>query len=824
MLCMLLIASCAIYGQSTPTVTYTVKGTLIDSLTLESEPYATIKIVRKDTPANAVKMAVTNNNGKFEEKITGSGHYIMTITSIGKVTVVKEFALQPEQRVLDLGTLHTADAANELKGVEIVAQKPLVKVDLDKIEYNIEDDPDSKTNSVLEMLRKVPLVTVDGEDNIEVNGSSSFKVHVNGKPNNMMSDNPTEVLKSMPANTIKHIEVITNPGAKYDAEGVGGILNIVTVSGAGVEGYTATFTGNASNTGAGGSIYATVKKDKLTLTGRYGYNYNDRPRSYSNNMREDWKDDRVTLYDNNMSKSKGGFQQGSLEASYELDTLRLITMSFGMYGNDSDMDGEGQRWLNDAAGNRIYAYNTASSSDNSWFSIRGNVDYQRSFSVKDRLLTFSYNINSRPQDSDSYIDNTLSEDTDPSWMDLLRLDNTHADGEQNTMEHTFQIDYTTPIGKLHTIETGMKYIIRNNTSDNDLYVRGAGGYQLDEDRSSHYKHLNDILAAYGGYSIRYKKFSGKTGVRYERTMQDVKYRNQPDRNFDADFNDVVPSVTVGLKVGKTQNLRVGYNMRIWRPSIYFLNPYYDDSNPTSVRQGNPNLESEKNHSFNLNYSNFTAKFNLNLSFNHSFTNNGIEQITELRTTELGNNYTYRTFENIGRTRYTGLRGYANWNASPKTRIYINASTNYSVLKSPAQGLKNEGWNAFAYGGIQHTLPLDLRVSLNVMGATPYMTLQGRGTSFHDYSMSVNRSFLDKRLTLSAFAGNIFKKYQSSSSNVEGADFTMRTEQRYSRQRYGMSVSYRIGDLKAGVKKAARTINNDDEKGGESGGGGEGGGN
>lgn len=136
---------------------------------------------------------------------------------------------------------------------------------MDKIEYNIEDDPDSKSNSILEMLRKVPLVTVDGEDNVQVNGSSSFKIHVNGKPNNMMSNNPKEVLKSMPANTIKYIEVITSPGAKYDAEGIGGILNIVTV-GSGFEGYTATFRGNANNNGVGAGTYAMVKQGKLTVS------------------------------------------------------------------------------------------------------------------------------------------------------------------------------------------------------------------------------------------------------------------------------------------------------------------------------------------------------------------------------------------------------------------------------------------------------------------------------------------------------------------------------------------------------------------------------
>ena len=168
----------------------------------------------------------------------------------------------------------------ELQGVEIVKQKALVKSDIDKITYNIEDDPDSKSNSTLEMLRKVPMVTVDGEDKIQVNGSSSFKIYVNSKPNQMMSNNPSEVLKSMPASSIKRIEVITNPGPKYDAEGVGGILNIITHSKS-IEGYTATFNANAGNQGLGGGVYATVKSGKLTVSANMDYSYYDRPTSYS---------------------------------------------------------------------------------------------------------------------------------------------------------------------------------------------------------------------------------------------------------------------------------------------------------------------------------------------------------------------------------------------------------------------------------------------------------------------------------------------------------------------------------------------------------------
>lgn len=838
MLFLTLVASCAMYAQTAPSVTYTVKGVLVDSLTLDPEPYATIRIVRKQAPAQAVKMAVTGNNGKFEEKITGSGDYVMTITSIGKNAVVKEFKLEPSEKTKDLGTLYTSDSANELQGVEVVAQKPLVKVDIDKIEYNIEDDPDSKTNSVLEMLRKVPLVTVDGEDKIQVNGSSSFKVHVNGKPNNMMSDNPTDVLKSMPANSIKHIEVITNPGPKYDAEGIGGILNIVTV-GSGFEGYTATFSGNVGNTGAGASAYATIKKGKFTMTGRYSYNYDDRPRYYSYIEREN--DATSTspanvLVQNSSSTGSGSFQHGSLEASYEIDTLRLITMSFGMYGGGNDGDGDGQSMLSDLAGGTIYHYTMNNNNESSWYSFRGNLDYQRSFgNVKGRLLTFSYNINTRPQSSDGYSYYKYKDSEMPAdWLASLKLLDMRSDGEQNTTEHTFQADYTTPIGKLHTIESGLKYIIRNNNSDNNRYnsVSGTNNFEYDNDRSSHYKHMNDILAAYAGYSLRYKALSGRVGIRYERTMQDVKYRENPGNNFDADFNDLVPSASIGVKIGQTQNIRMGYNMRIWRPSIYFLNPYVDDSNPTSIRQGNPELESEKSHSLNLSYSSFTSKVNLNVSLYHSFNNNGIESVSEMKSPSeipgLKNpasdkDVLYTTYENIGRSRNTGMNLYANWNATPKTRIYINASGGYNVLNNPQRGLKNTGWHSYAYGGIQHTLPLEIRLSLNAGGSTPYTTLQGRESGYHFYSVGLNRSFLNKRLTLSAYATNFLKKYNESSRTVSGINFTQRSEDKFSRQRFGVSVSYRIGELKASVKKAARTINNDDVKGGGEGGSGGGGG-
>lgn len=834
LLLIMLVVSSLVAAQNAAPL-FQIKGVLLDSLTQEGEPYATIKIVKKEAPAKALKMLVTDMKGKFQEKVPGTGNFVMTISSIGRNTIVKDFTVKAGEKLVDFGTLYITDASNELGQVEVVAQKPLVKADIDKIEYNVQDDPDSKSNSVLEMLRKVPLVTVDGEDNIKVNGSSSFKVYVNGKPNNMMSNNPTEVLKSMPANSIKHIEVITNPGPKYDAEGVGGILNIVTV-GSGLEGYTATFSGNVSNMGAGGGLFGTVKSGKLTVSARYNYNYNDRPRSYSGGNRRtvgDITEGSSDLDYDGSSKGHGNFQSGSMEASYEIDTLRLVSMSFGLWGGGNNSTSINNT-LATAPGtsNELYRYVSDGRSKSSWYSIDGGVDYQRMFHVKDRMFTLSYKINTSPQTSDSYSTyNDMHAATD--WEDFLkRLYDLNNDGSQNTTEHTFQADYTTPIGKIHTLEAGAKYILRDNSSEDDRYERQigtTGDYVLDEEHSSHYKHQNDILAAYMGYGLRVKNISGRLGVRYEHTKQEVKYLLGRGDDFNKNFDDVVPSASIGYKLTDMSNLRFGYNMRIYRPGIWYLNPYLNDSNPTNISQGNSHLDSEKSHSFNLSYSNFTQKFNINLSARYSFTNNSIERVTEqVKDTDIpglqnptGKEVLYSTYQNIGKSRNASLSGYVNWNATSNTRIYANFYGNYTYMEG-ANGLKNDGWNLFAYGGAQQSLPHDWRISLNIYGQTPWIMLQGKGSSFFDYGLSVNKSFLNKRLTLSAFASNFFKKYTSPTSSIEGVGFTQDSWNRYTRQRFGVSVSYRIGELKASVKKAARTISNDDVKsgGGEGGGGGE----
>ena len=823
-------AHTALYATSGDS--FTVKGLVVDSITGEGEPYATVRVENAAAPGKAVKMAVTEKNGSFSLSLPDKGKFRLYVSSMGRSDVTREFGAKTAGSTLDLGKMLISDAKNELKGVEVVAQKPLVKADIDKLEYDIENDPDSKSNTILEMLRKVPLVTVDGEDNIKVNGSSSFKVYVNGRPNNMMSNNPSEVLKSMPANSIKKIEVITNPGPKYDAEGVGGILNIITV-GSGFEGYTATVSAFARDRGLGGGVFGTVKSGKLTVSARYNYNHDNSPRSYTYGSNTA-TDAEAASYSANSdwdgsSKSHYNFQSGSIEASYEIDTLRLVTASFGLWGNNGKSNSiTSQIGSNPLTGGEVYAYDMRSNGKNSWFSINGSVDYQRMFKTKGRMLTFSYRISTDPETNDSYTD---YEDVSASeeWQDYVRrLENQHNDGSQRTTENTFQIDYTTPIGKLHTLEAGAKYILRNNSSENDRYIMAAVGdkdYTFDEDYSSHYKHNNDIIAAYLGYGLKWKKLSGRLGLRYEHTIQDVEYLLGRGDDFRTHFNDFVPSASIGYNLSSTQNLRLGYNMRIYRPGIWYLNPYLNDSNPTSYSQGNPNLVSEKSHSFSLGYNYFSAKFSTSFTASYNFTNNSIQSVaTYVNDNDIagvqyptGKSVLYTTYRNIGKTRSVNLSGYANYNPFTSTRIYVNLYGGWQYL-SDGGSMKNAGWNLFSFGGVQQTLPKDWRISLNMFYQTPWISLQSTGDNYLSYSVNVAKSFLKKRLTISVYATNPFNKYKESKYTMATAGFSQVSWNKYQQQSFGLNISFRMGELKASVKKTARTISNDDVKSGGSQGG------
>lgn len=792
---------------------FVIKGQVVDSLTNETVPYATLSIALQNNPQKLLLLLACDIDGNFEASLKSAGKYILSMQSIGKKPAQKKFTLSAGKTTLNLGKLYMIDDNQRLDEVTVVAQKPLVKVEIDKLTYSLQDDPESQTNNTLDMLRKVPMITVDGNDEIQLQGSTNFKIYVNGKPSNMLSNNPSDVLKSMPASSVKDIEVITDPGAKYDAEGVGGIINIITTKNL-FQGYTGTVRASASTLGRfGGGAYVSAKYGKFGITANYNYNYNNSPWNESYSIREDYGTDSragSVLNQSGRSKNQGPFQFGYLEGSYEIDSLNLITVGANLFRGDNTSKTEYAVEMLGRNGSELlpsYSYNRNSRSTSVFGSTDINVDYQHSTHKKGELLTLSYRFSQSPNNSESYtelldvVDYPLMSDY-PQW----------TINDAATNEHTFQFDYTTPTWKNHTLEAGVKYIYRGSDSETDrrYYRDSIQDWESVYDANSDFRHNQHIYSAYLGYAMKFGKLGTKFGVRGEGTSLNVKYAYDPSMNFKTNYFDVVPNLTLSYQITQAQQVRVGYNMRIRRPGIRYLNPYINDTDPLNISYGNPNLDSEKSHNIRLNYSIFTQKFNMNFSGNYRFVNNSIEQYTWVNDQGISET----TYGNIGRTRSVGAFLYASYSPIAMLRIFTNAGMNYEKLQSTEGNLANDGFSGRVFAGAQLTLPKDFRIDLNGGYFSPRINLQGKSSSMYFTGISLNKSFFDKKLTVSLSCNNPFWKTIKMESNTADDTFNMKTVSYNHARDFRLSVSYRFGSLKDVIKKVKRGISNDDSMGGE----------
>jgi len=665
----------------------------------------------------------------------------------------------------------------------------------------MEEDPESKTNNVLEMLKKVPMVTVDGEENIQVKGSSNFKFYINGKPSNMLSNNPKDVLRSIPANTVKNVEVITEPGARYDAEGVAGIINIVMQSQSALGGYTVSFSTNASSLGqAGGGTHFSVKYGKVGFTGNLFYMNMCQPESQFSTFRENYKNDvNRFLTQDGSGKNNIDYLMGYGEFSYEVDTFNLVNINFSNRGMSVNTNQHIDVVMKNLNEQDTYSYKQSTVSKFSQPGITIGGDYQRTFSLRDRLFTASYKL-------DSYNNNQSSISQLDPLLNFSRSQNRQF-SDADSYEHTFQLDYTTPFAKIHTLETGVKFIKRINKSLSGLSMSFADDYWIDiPSFNDEFRHTQDIWAAYAGHNLRYKKIGVKTGVRYEGTQMNVEYPLNTVQNFKADYSNLVPSATVTYMFRQNQTFRGGYNLRIQRPGITYLNPYVNTTDSNNIRFGNPDLDVVKYHNLNLNYNLFKPKFTMNANLSYSFTNEGITDFAWI------DDYISKTsYFNMLKERRWNLSSYLNWTPTSKLRIFGNLSGSYTDLKSNLNSeIKNSGFSGNTFAGVQYSLPRDFVINFNGFNSAPRISLQGQSFSYTYYAMSAAKSFMDKKLNVRLSATNLFTKTLNLSQTTEADDFYQKMIITQPFRQFGINVSYRFGEMKAQIKKAQRTIRNEDQ--------------
>lgn len=806
---LLLIGCCAV-STNTLAQTVSVKGLLVDSLTHAAEPGATVRLYKNSTDTKPIGMAVTDADGHFNLPVNGKGPFRITLNAVGRRPVSRQFGLtDPNNTTIDLGTLLIQDDAQQVSGVEVVAQKPLVKMETDKMTYDVQGDADAKASTVLDMLRKVPMVTVDGQDNITVNGQSSFKVYVDGKPNVMFSSNPSQIFKAMPASAVKSIEVITHPGARYDAEGTGGVLNLIMNRTTGQPNSTNGYNGNVSleegTNQTNGSAFISGQQGKLTYSANamqvlahvHGVEV----------VTQRANADGTQLNTNNKADITEHFTMGNLNLGYAIDSMSNVGASVELtrYSAPNDMRQHiGLFEPGTPAGStsliQRYAYGQYVNLRECSSSINVSTDYQRFLNpARTSSITLSYLFTNKPGNSRTI----TTYPTALATPSAPTMKPSSADADTRSSEHTVQADFTTPLSQHQTLNMGLKFIARRNISDAKFFDLSSGTPTYEASNSTNYKNHQHILAGYTEYGLNLDKWSTKTGLRYEHTWEEVKFLLGRGADFNKHYGCLVPSFSFTYNLKPTMNIGLNYGMRISRPGISYLNPYVDRSQTTTISYGNPNLEVEKSHNVSLVFNTFTPKLMINFSIGENFANNQIEQYSFLKDGVLHN-----TYGNILRTRWTNIGTFINWAATTKTRFMLNAYVDYGDIRSYQLDSRNHGWQFDAFAGIQQTLPWKIKLSSFVGGSTHKYTLQGYNGGFNIMAHTLTKSFFKDKLDLSLryvvpFTGKLNIKQYS-----HGKDFDVHTTTHVPVQNAVLSVTWRFGNTSRQFEQHRSKISND----------------
>ena len=691
----------------------------------------------------------------------------------------------------------------ELGDVTVVAQRQLIKQKIDRIGYEVQADQESKTKTVLDMLRKVPMVAVDGQDNITVKGNSNFRVYRNGHLDPNLTKNAKTVFRSMPASMVKRIEVITDPGAREDAEGVDAILNIVMMDGSKMKGMMGVV--NAFyNTLRHPNLYASItgQAGKLLVSADGGYGGMSRKETENRNDVErifvKTGDVLKTHYD---GTNPGHVVFADINASYDIDTLNLLSASFGGYFYKLNVEGDGSAcmWASNSQ-TPIYSYDhhnwMPGYSHHSW---NGRLDYQHKTRRKGEQFTLSYMLALTRQHTDD----------ETTYSNMQQVPFRYSGYLQTTRErfteHTLQADWLRPLGHGHQLEVGMKYIDRSNNSSNTQEFYGLSGLSTTD-----FDHVTRVLAGYADYIYQREKWSARAGLRYEYSYMKGAYPDGKNEDFSHHLSDWVPQASVKLQLTEAQSLKLNYTTSINRPGISYLNPAVVVS-PTFVQQGNARLKSSHSQTLSLIYMYVGRLLTLQLAPSWQFTNGGIASVESAQ-----GNVRYLTYDNIQRYHRAGFEQYVQWRPFSSTTLVVNNNVRYEHHKNPNLGYSNNGWSDNFYFDLSQQLPWKLRFSLGGYGQigrrpTNVYSVQH---SWYGWYTNLQRSFLkEDRLTVRIGANDLFRRERSFVTARVNGDFLDRTTSYNPVRQLNFSLTYRFGSLKAQVKKVDHSIENDDVVGG-----------
>jgi ferric enterobactin receptor len=801
-----------------PTGTAQITGFVQDSTSQQPVEFANITLINQVT-GKITDGAVANDKGKFTMNELPEGNYKLQVTFLGyNNQFVENINLIKDQKK-ELGILKIAPNDQVLEEVTVVTQRSMVEEKVDRLIYNAEKDITTRGGDAADVLRKVPMLSVDLDGNVSLRGNQNIKVLINNKPSTIMASSIADALKQIPADMIKTVEVITSPSAKYDAEGSSGIINIITKK-VTIEGYTLNVDMGAGNRSSNLGLNGNYRKGDMGFSlgghGRGMYNQSD----FEINQSTRLPNKSTTTKQDMVSRDQGIF--GHYNLGWDYDFAKNQSLSAGArFGVRSFKKQQNQ--LTNLIENSLsipFQERDVNSKDvsNSW---DVNLDYLHTFAKPQREWSIST----------QYSRNDLNNSFDAN---LLNTDHVISTRQKNlnvnlNQEVTFQSDYQTPIKDNQMLEFGGKGIFRLVNSDFEYQKAddASSPYRLDTGRpSGNLDYSQNVGAAYTSYSIvTPKKYTFKVGTRYEFTEISA---NQGNRDFEVkDYGLWVPSINFSKAIKEGTTLKMGYNRRIQRPGLQQLNPNFNAANPQIISVGNPNLEPELTNNGEISISTFFKNTYLNVALFGRSTNNAISQVRQPNDTLVG--AVISTFQNIGKQKALGTNIFGNVTLTKNWTINGNAEVMYVFLEGFTAGINglsqkinNTGFNLGGRISSDIKFKKGWSASSFAMLRNVQVQLQGKRGGFYMYSVGIKKDFKNKKGSIGLAGENFLNQGTRIRNEFDSPTFTqIEVEQKFNTG-VKLTLNYRFGKMKMEEKrKKTKSVNNDDLK--DSGGGNDGGG-
>ena len=619
-------------------------GTLQDAQNKEFIAFA--KVVLLDTSGKLLGGAETNEKGFFEIK-TNPGYFRLRIIASGYSAFTRKIIVT--EKGLSMGIVSLSTAVKEMKEVDVVAEKSAIQRDMERQVINVDKNLVSQGGTASDVLQTVPGVSLDNDGKIQLRGTSNLNVLIDGKPTGTRGSNVNTILEQIPASSIDNIEVMTNPSAKYDPSGTGGIINIVTKRNKqkGISGQLSFTWGTRNKYNAGGAFNYRNKHINLSLNMSYINHMNiHRSEFTSNNYPSD-----TSFKQYNISNARSFNATYLPKIGLDVFASDKTTLFFNLSATFNRNDESNRVLRQFKTSEDVLANGSVRLSSNKFIGnfYDASIGFRHNFKGEKHNLTGDISYIRNMDDNRNPANEYYYSIADPSLPDFLQDDSIFTG--QLGQTGNLKLDYTKGFKNKSYMEFG--YAGRLNFVKRDLRFLqtpiGGGDWYIDSNRSNTFKYREDVHAVYGTYNGTYSIFSYKVGLRFETTLMNGKLL-ETSQSFDQKYFSFFPSVQMRVDLGKESSFNIGYSRRINRPNPNQLNPFGDYTDPRNVRSGNPALKPEFSHSFESGYIKNWEKLTITLNAYYRLQTGMITFVRRVDERGFGR----LSFENIGTAHNYGL--------------------------------------------------------------------------------------------------------------------------------------------------------------------------